>query len=355
MSPDATPSRLSSIATRRRATRWPRSSASCSKLSRVMAWRMLSESGVTRVQSLYSSMVFFFQAEDGIRDADVTGVQTCALPILLGVKGVDQLVAVFRKLDGLQGEFAWHPVEFVLQLQAQFFFAQLGHQGVLVFHQDNLALANHPDAVRHFLGFFNVMGGQDNGCAVLAEFPDHLPHVAAKLYIHARGGLVQKQDARLVGQGLGNHHPPFHAARQRHDSVVALVPQGEVFQYLLYVGRFRSLAEQAAAERHRVPYGFKGIGIQLLGHQADGFAGLAVVFHDIVAGSGYFTVALVHYPADDGNHRGFARTIGAKQGEDLSRVDFQVNVFQGLKAVFVDLVQVLYGDVRLHSGILFLG
>src|SRR6266498_5453722 len=26
-------------------------------------------------------IVFFFQAEDGIRDADVTGVQTCALPI----------------------------------------------------------------------------------------------------------------------------------------------------------------------------------------------------------------------------------------------------------------------------------
>src|SRR5690554_6965441 len=30
-----------------------------------------------------SRFVFFFQAEDGIRDADVTGVQTCALPILL--------------------------------------------------------------------------------------------------------------------------------------------------------------------------------------------------------------------------------------------------------------------------------
>src|SRR5436305_2308728 len=27
-------------------------------------------------------MIIFFQAEDGIRDADVTGVQTCALPIL---------------------------------------------------------------------------------------------------------------------------------------------------------------------------------------------------------------------------------------------------------------------------------
>src|SRR5699024_12041762 len=27
-------------------------------------------------------LVFFFQAEDGIRDRNVTGVQTCALPIL---------------------------------------------------------------------------------------------------------------------------------------------------------------------------------------------------------------------------------------------------------------------------------
>src|SRR5689334_24626971 len=28
--------------------------------------------------------LFFFQAEDGIRDGTVTGVQTCALPILIG-------------------------------------------------------------------------------------------------------------------------------------------------------------------------------------------------------------------------------------------------------------------------------
>src|SRR2546430_4339852 len=30
---------------------------------------------------------FFFQAEDGIRDLTVTGVQTCALPISAGVTG----------------------------------------------------------------------------------------------------------------------------------------------------------------------------------------------------------------------------------------------------------------------------
>src|SRR6266498_2108939 len=34
--------------------------------------------------------VFFFQAEDGIRDADVTGVQTCALPIWPGLRAVGE-------------------------------------------------------------------------------------------------------------------------------------------------------------------------------------------------------------------------------------------------------------------------
>src|SRR5256885_1017128 len=38
-------------------------------------------SGIERPASL--RVGFFFQAEDGIRDYKVTGVQTCALPILL--------------------------------------------------------------------------------------------------------------------------------------------------------------------------------------------------------------------------------------------------------------------------------
>src|SRR5260370_16459449 len=34
------------------------------------------------VRAVERISVFFFQAEDGIRDSSVTGVQTCALPIL---------------------------------------------------------------------------------------------------------------------------------------------------------------------------------------------------------------------------------------------------------------------------------
>src|SRR5216684_6818340 len=43
---------------------------------------------------------FFFQAEDGIRDVAVTGVQTCALPILADIPGTDT-ARVWLGDDGL--------------------------------------------------------------------------------------------------------------------------------------------------------------------------------------------------------------------------------------------------------------
>src|SRR5205085_7748196 len=46
---------------------------------------------------------FFFQAEDGIRDLTVTGVQTCALPIcpLLEAKDDDVRDVAFEALGGM--------------------------------------------------------------------------------------------------------------------------------------------------------------------------------------------------------------------------------------------------------------
>src|SRR6266540_6801477 len=44
---------------------------------------------------------FFFQAEDGIRDRDVTGVQTCALPIWLSTRAVPLQAKALEALDRL--------------------------------------------------------------------------------------------------------------------------------------------------------------------------------------------------------------------------------------------------------------
>src|SRR5260370_36647318 len=50
---------------------------------------------------LLVSVIFFFQAEDGIRDSSVTGVQTCALPIsrieTWGVRYFGWMAATRRK------------------------------------------------------------------------------------------------------------------------------------------------------------------------------------------------------------------------------------------------------------------
>src|SRR3989449_8066606 len=70
-------------------------------------WRELST-----VTQRVSPCFFFFQAEDGIRDVAMTGVQTCALPILeivvpeeelvreTGTHALDQAIAVERAEDG---------------------------------------------------------------------------------------------------------------------------------------------------------------------------------------------------------------------------------------------------------------
>src|SRR5699024_11767225 len=50
--------------------------------------------------------VFFFQAEDGIRDRNVTGVQTCALPIFERYSHV-LLGAAFARPE-LQDVIKWH-------------------------------------------------------------------------------------------------------------------------------------------------------------------------------------------------------------------------------------------------------
>src|SRR3989449_8468616 len=53
---------------------------------------------------LYSFFFFFFQAEDGIRDVAVTGVQTYALPILFSEKGELKVQAPSLRAEGMVEE-----------------------------------------------------------------------------------------------------------------------------------------------------------------------------------------------------------------------------------------------------------
>src|SRR5690606_40682412 len=76
---------------------------------------------------------FFFQAEDGIRDFHVTGVQTCALPILTGLG-----LAISQRLAGLmngsvgvqsklhQGSTFWVKIPFEMASNKTAYYTQIG-------------------------------------------------------------------------------------------------------------------------------------------------------------------------------------------------------------------------------------
>src|SRR6266487_6171453 len=49
-------------------------------------------------------LIFFFQAEDGIRDGRVTGVQTCALPISAENDGLNAIVNIHPGAGGTEAQ-----------------------------------------------------------------------------------------------------------------------------------------------------------------------------------------------------------------------------------------------------------
>src|SRR5207248_7164298 len=63
------------------------------------------------VRNLDSLLLFFFQAEDGIRDRTVTGVQTCALPIYprqgFETCGIVEFMHSFEMLAKISGSPLW--------------------------------------------------------------------------------------------------------------------------------------------------------------------------------------------------------------------------------------------------------
>ena len=156
--------------------------------------------------------------------------------------------------------------------------------------------------------------------------PHHFPHALAQFDVDARGRLVQEQDLRLVRQRLGDHHPALHAAGQRDDLGVLLVPQRQVLQHLLDMGGVFRLAEQAAAEADGRPHRFERVGVQFLRHQPDQRARRAVIAVDVMAADGDAAFAQIGDAADDADQRGLAGAVRPEQRKNLAAPDLEVDI-----------------------------
>ena len=175
------------------------------------------------------------------------------------------------------------------------------------------------------------MGGEDDGDSALAQLADQVPHVAAKLDVNARGGLVEEQHLGLVAERLGDHHPALHPARKLHDLRLALVPERQLLQHLLDMRGVRRAAEQAAREADRRPDRLERVGVQLLRDEADLAAGEAIVALDVAALDGDRPRGRRDDPADDRDEGGLAGAVRPQKREYLAAPDVEVDALESLK------------------------
>src|SRR2546429_2987050 len=79
--------------------------------------------GCGRLRLLFLFVFFFFQAEDGIRDVAVTGVQTCALPIFESFAQPEPelaaAAAIWRDLAPSGDELAREGLRFITALSQE--------------------------------------------------------------------------------------------------------------------------------------------------------------------------------------------------------------------------------------------
>src|SRR5690606_6044345 len=108
------------------------------------------------------------------------------------------------------------------------------------------------------------------------------------------------------------------------------------------MGGIGRLAEQAATEAHGVPDRFESVGGELLRHQPDAGAGLAVLGDDVVTGRRDTAAGGHDEPTDGAAERRLARPVGAQQSEYLALVDVQVDVLERLEPRGVGLALLGY-------------
>src|SRR5580698_7846802 len=101
---------------------------------------------------------------------------------------------------------------------------------------DDAAVIDDRDAIAEALGFFDVMGGDKHGFFVFAQFFDNVVDLAADLRVEACGGLVEKDDLRVIHQRHGQGETLFLAAGKLAVEGVVLFFQLKALQQRFGVG-----------------------------------------------------------------------------------------------------------------------
>ena len=80
------------------------------------------------------------------------------------------------------------------------------------------------------VGFFHVVGGQQNCFPALVVFPNDFPQEQAGLRVQAGAGLVEKKHLRVVHHRARDGEPLHHAAGKAADHLVGAIGKLEALE-----------------------------------------------------------------------------------------------------------------------------
>lgn len=130
--------------------------------------------------------------------------------------------------------------------------------------------------------------------------------------------------------------------RQGARHLVALFPQSQFAQVALrpLVGLAPGDAVITGLVDDDLHHRLEGVEVEFLGYQAQAGLGGILLPVDVVAKDGDLAGGLVHQGGDDADGGGFARAVGAQQGEEIPGLHVQIDALERLEAIAVGLGQI---------------
>jgi hypothetical protein len=197
--------------------------------------------------------------------------------------------------------------------------------------------------VAELLGLLEVVRGEEDRGALGVYALDVVPQLEPQLHVHARGRLVEDQQARPVHQRPGEDQSALHPARQRARALVPLRRERERVEQL--AGALAALLarhpEVAAVVVERLLARQEPVEVEVLRRQADRETRLLVVVDRVVAEHANRAGGGLGKAGGAVDQRGLAGAVRAEQAEELAGLDPQRNATQGLDPGGVALEQVI--------------
>ena len=218
---------------------------------------------------------------------------------------------------------------------------------------DDFASVEDGDLVAELVGLFEVLGGEEEGDAVLAvESLDVVPEVLPGDGVESGGRFVEEDDRGGVDEGGGEIEAALHAAGVAADASVGVLGQVDDVEQMgdsVFDVASGDVVE-AGLEAKELATGLEDVESGFLKGDPDGSADLSVLVEDVesgdpgLAGGG---------PEQGGQHADGGRLAAAvlsEETEDLSGTDTEIDAVDGL-----DLAEVLDQAVSLDGEVAVTG